>query len=296
MEQRHLAAYVVLSLGWGLSFIVVLRVVQAFGWGAAVSFRALVAGGTLLLIAMLTRRKLDFSCGWQPLAISGLLTVAGQLTGIAFAAPRIGTAMTAIIVSAIPLFSMIVGRLAGIERLSTRSTVGLLTGFIGIILLVGFPEAPFTTDFLLGCIVSILGSLSAACGSLFAARRLRMVDPWVATIGSFLWGGVMTLPLIFLVPMPGIPGTTDILWLLVLGLFTSALMYVIYFNLLAAIGPTRAISVEFAVTVVAVVAGTAVLGERLSTIQISGGLVIVAGCTLVLGLWPGSSWRRIRDD
>ncbi len=285
LKQRHLAAYVVLSLGWGLSFMVVLRVVQAFGWGAAVSFRAFVAGGTLLLIALLTRRKLDFSCGWQPLAISGLLTVAGQLTGIAFAAPLIGTAMTAIIVSAIPLFSMVVGRLAGIEHLSLRSTIGLVTGFVGIVLLVGFPEASLNASFLLGSVVSILGSLSAACGSLYAARRLRMVDPWVATIGSFLAGGLITLPLILLVPIPDVPGAADVFWLLVLGLFTSALMYVIFFNLLAAIGPTRAISVEFAVTVVAVVAGTMVLGERLSTIQIVGGLVIIAGCMLVLGLW-----------
>ncbi len=294
LKQRHLAAYAILALGWGLSFIIVLRVVEAFGWGGAVSFRALTAGGTLLVVALLTRRKLDFSCGWAPLALSGLLTVAGQLTGIAFAAPRIGTAMTAIIVSAIPLFSMVVGRLSGIEQLSTRSMIGLVTGFGGIVLLVGFPHAPLTGSFLLGCAVSIMGSLSAACGSLYAARRLRQVDPWVVTIGSFLWGGVITLPLILLVPIPGVPGVTDIFWLLVLGLVTSALMYVIFFGLLAAIGPTRAVSVEFVVTVVAVLAGTALLGERLTIVQIAGAVVIVAGCLLVLGLWPGAKSRSSR--
>jgi drug/metabolite transporter (DMT)-like permease len=65
-------------------------------------------------------------------------------------------------------------------------------------------------------------------------------------------------------------------------------MYVLFFGLLAAIGPTRAISVEFVVTVVAVAAGTLILGERLSTLQILGGVVIIAGCALVLGIWPGA--------
>jgi drug/metabolite transporter (DMT)-like permease len=118
--------------------------------------------------------------------------------------------------------------------------------------------------------------------------KLRNTDPWVVTIGSFLWGGVMTLPLILLVPLPTVPGVSDILWLLVLGLVTSALMYVLFYGLLAAIGPTRAISVEFVVTVVAVVAGTTILGERLSWLQVVGAVVIITGCALVLGIWPGA--------
>jgi drug/metabolite transporter (DMT)-like permease len=286
VRQRDIAAYTLLAVVWGLSFMVLVRVVAAFGWAGAVSFRALTAGVALLLLAPLIRRRLDFSIGWGPLAISGALTVCLQLAGIAFAAPRIGTAMTAIIVSAIPLFSMVVGRIAGLERLTPRSIIGLVAGFFGIVLLVGFPAEPMTPSFLLGCAVSILGSFAAACGSLYASTKLRAVDPWVVTIGSFISGGIMTLPLLLLVPVPTVPGLADYGWLLVLGVVTSALMYVLFFTLLGAIGPTRAISVEFAVTVVAVLAGTLLLGERLSPMQMAGAAVIVTGCALVLGLWP----------
>ncbi len=288
MKQRDIVSYAVLAIVWGLSFMVLVRVVAAFGWAGTVSFRALAAGGALWAVALVLRRKLDFGCGWGPLAVSGFLTVAMQLAGIAFAAPRIGTAMTAIIVSAIPLFSMVVGRIAGLERLTERGIIGLVIGFAGIVLLVGFPHAPVTPDFVLGCAVSILGSLGAACGSLFVSSRLRRVDPWVVTIGSFVSGGIITLPLLLLVPVPAMPGHSDVFWLLVLGLVTSALMYVLFFRLLAAIGPTRAISVEFAVTVVAVTAGTTILGERLSGVQMAGAAVIIAGCALVLGIWPGA--------
>lgn len=288
MKQRDVLIYAVLAVVWGLSFMVLVRVVAAFGWAGTVSFRALAAGIALWILALAMRRKLDFGCGWTALTISGFLTVAMQLAGIAFAAPRIGTAMSAIIVSAIPLFSMVVGRIAGLERLSERSIIGLTIGFAGIVLLVGFPDAPLTADFLLGCAVSIIGSLGAACGSLFVSSRLRDTDPWVVTIGSFVSGGLITLPLLLLVPVPALPGPSDVFWLLVLGLVTSALMYVLFFGLLASIGPTRAISVEFAVTVVAVTAGTTILGERLSMVQMAGAAVIIAGCALVLGIWPGA--------
>lgn len=288
MKQRHLVTYAVLALVWGLSFMVLVHVVAAFGWAGTVSLRALTAGGALWLLARAMRRRLDFGCGWRPLAVAGFSTVVLQLAGIAYAAPKIGTAMTAIIVSAIPLFTMVVGRLAGLERLSGRSVIGLLMGFTGIVLLVGFPAAPLTPDFLFACAISIVGSFSAACGSLYVATRLRGTDPWVVTIGSFLWGGVMTLPLLLFVPLPTVPGVTDVLWLLVLGLVTSALMYVLFYGLMAAIGPTRTISVEFVVTVVAVAAGTLLLGERLSLLQAIGGMVIIAGCSLVLGIWPGA--------
>ena len=291
MKQRHLLTYTVLALVWGLSFMVVVHVVKAFGWAGTVSLRALAAGGALWVVARLTRRNMDFGCGWRPLAITGFTTVVMQLAGIAYAAPRIGTAMTAIIVSAIPLFSMVVGRIVGLERLHPRSILGLFMGFTGIVLLVGFPNEALTPEFLMSCGISILGSFSAACGSIYVSTKLRTTDPWVVTIGSFLWGGVMTLPLLLLVPLPTVPGVTDVLWLLALGLITSALMYVLFYGLMAAIGPTRTISVEFVVTVVAVVAGTTLLGERLTWLQVTGAVVIVVGCALVLGIRFGAKRR-----
>ncbi|MBD3805466.1 MAG: EamA family transporter, partial [Thioclava sp.] len=76
------------------------------------------------------------------------------------------------------------------------------------------------------------------------------------------------------------------LYLVVLAGVMSSLTYVVYFGLVSRIGATRAISVEFAVTVVAVLVGAVVLGERLTTIQFAGAAVIIAGCAMVLGLLP----------
>ena len=75
--------------------------------------------------------------------------------------------------------------------------------------------------------------------------------------------------------------------IVVLALVCSAYAYVLYFKLVASVGPTRAISVEFAVTAVAVVVGAVLLDERLTLVQIAGTGFIALGCALVLGLVPG---------
>jgi drug/metabolite transporter (DMT)-like permease len=286
MKPRDIASYVFLALTWGLSFLVLLRTVQAFGWIGAVTLRALIAGGALFLLAMVTRRRLDFSAGWRHFAAVGATTVAAQLIGLSFATPRIGTAMAAILVAAIPLFSMILGQLWGLERITLRGLSGLLIGAAGIGLLVGFPAVPVTPSFLIGCAASLFSSFSAAFGSNYVSRHLRSVGSLEVTSAAFLFGGLMTLPLLFFVPVPAMPRAFDLLYLAILSCVMSALTYVVYFRLVASIGATRTISVEFAVTVVAVLVGTMLLKEPLSLVQGFGAVAIIAGCTLVLDPFP----------
>jgi drug/metabolite transporter (DMT)-like permease len=286
VQRRDLVDYATLSVVWGVSFIVLLRVVQAFGWVGAVTFRALIAGAVLVALAAATRRRLDFRVGWWPFAVVGATTVAGQLVGMSFATPRIGTAMAAIFVGTIPLFTMVIARLWGLERITSAGLLGLALGFGGIVLLVGFPAVPVTGAFLLGCLGSLLGSVSAAFGTNYARARLRAVGSWEVAAASFLFGGLVTLPLLLVVPVPTVPRVVDYVYLLLLGAVMSALAYVLYFRLVADLGATRAISVEFVVTAIAVLLGALVLDERLSVFQLVGAAVIVGGCALVLGLVP----------
>lgn len=286
MQRRDVTDYAILSVIWGVSFAVLLKAVQAFGWAGAVTFRSLLAGVILITTAAITRRRLDFSVGWWPFAVVGATTVAGQLVGMSFAIPRIGSAMAAIFVGTIPLFSMVIGWLWGLEQMTAWDRLGLVLGFCGIVLLVGFPAVPFTASFVVGCVGSLIAAVSAAFGSNYARGRLRGVRSWEVTAASFLFGGLLTLPLLLVVPVPSVPRLVDYGYLLVLGGLVSALAYVLYFRLVADLGATRAISVEFVVTAIAVLVGSLVLHERLSALQLLGAVVIVAGCSLVLGLLP----------
>ena len=286
MRLRDVVVYVFLAIVWGLSFLVLMKAVEAFGWIGAVTLRALLASATLLGVARLIGRRLDFSLGWKPLFVVGATTVAGQLIGLSYAAPLIGTAMSAILVATIPLFSMVIGAVWGLEKITPGRLAGLVLGLIGIALLVGFPAVPVTPAFLAGCLSALFGSFSAAFGSNYASRWLGRAGSWEVTIGAFFFGGLMTLPLLLAVPLPGMPQATDLLYLLILACIMSALTYVLYFGLVASLGATRAISVEFAVTTVAVAIGALALGEPLSLVQVVGALVIVTGCAVVLDLFP----------
>jgi drug/metabolite transporter (DMT)-like permease len=289
VHRRQLFDYVALAVIWGASFIVLLKVVGAFGPMGAVSLRSLAAAGVLVLAAGLTRRRLDFGHAWRPIAVVGATTVAGQLVGLSFATPRIGTSMAAILVATIPLFSAVIGRLWRIEEVSATGRVGLGLGFGGIVLLVGFPSVEVTPAFVLGCASSLFGSVCAAFGSNWARRHLRAVGSWEQTTGAFLVGGLLTLPLMLLTPAPAMPTLGDVACLLVLAAVCSALAYVLYFRLVAEVGATLAISVEFVVPVLAVVIGAVALGERLTAPQVVGGAVIILGCAMVVGLVPRSS-------
>ena len=292
MKPRDIAAYAFLAIAWGFSFLVVLNVVQAFGWIGAVTLRALIAGCTLLALAAVLGRTLNFRPIWKHLLVVGATTVAGQLIGLSYAMPRIGTAMAAIFVAAIPLFSMLIGRIWGLEKITLSGFAGLIMGFLGIVSLVGFPAQEVNQDFILGCGASIFGALCAAYGSNYAALHLRTANAWEVTSGAFLAGGMLTLPLLLFVPIPTLPTLPDYLYLLISGSVMSATTYVLYFGLVTRIGATRTISVEFVVTVVAVFIGALFLGESLSLLQLLGSVIIMLGCALVLGLVPGR--KRVR--
>lgn len=289
MRPRDLLIYIFLSVAWGLSFLLLLHVIAAFGWVGSVTFRCLLAGAILLALARITGRKLLFGRNWKPLAVVGATTVAGQLIGISYATPLIGTAMAAIFVATIPIFSMLIARVWGTEMITPPRILGLALGTLGIVMLVGFPAVPVTMTFILGCAAMVFSTFCAAYGSNYAHRFLRDTGAWEVTIGAFFFGGLMSLPLLLLVPVPGIPRVEDYLYLLVQAGVMSAMTYVLYFSLVGSIGPTRAISVEFVVTVIAVLVGALALREPLTLAQLAGGIVIIAGCALVLGVFPAKS-------
>ncbi|REE18128.1 EamA-like transporter family protein [Paraburkholderia sp. BL27I4N3] len=285
-----------LSIAWGLSFLFVAKVVHAFGWAAAVSFRALIAAAALAIIVMVTGRKLSFSGRLWPLIVVGATSVSGQSIGLSYATPIIGTAMAAILVATIPLFSMLIGRIFGHERIFGVRLLGLICGLCGVILLVGFPSVGMSASFAVGCAASTFSSLCAAFGSHYASRQ-KNIGPLELTIGSFVTGGLITLPLVALVPIPRSATTTDFVYLCVLAIIMSSFAYVTFFALVAKVGATKAISVEFLVTAVAVAVGTLLLNERLSVVQATGAVLVVSGFLLVLDLLPQSirkSYSRIR--
>ena len=293
MKAEISTKFAILSLLWGVSFLLLLRVVDAFDWAAAISVRSFIASGSVVLLALMIGKKLDFSIGVKHFAILGFTSVSMQLIGLSLAVPRIGTALTAILVGAIPLFSSVIGRLMKIEQIDRKGFYGLILGFIGIVFLVGFPSGQFSDQFFLGFSVCVIGCISAAFGSNYSKLKMSAAGNWEQVIGAFFFGGLFTAPILFFVPIKSGVLAMDWLYMALLAVFCSAFCYVIYFSLVAKIGATRSISVEFLVTVVAVLVGAFYLNEAISLIQLFGALLVIIGSVLILDLLSNAKPSKI---
>jgi drug/metabolite transporter (DMT)-like permease len=151
--------------------------------------------------------------------------------------------------------------------------------------LVGFPKGSTSKEYLLGILVAIIGCISAAYGSNYTKMKMTSVGAWEQVIGAFFFGGILTAPLLIFVPFQRTPTVGDWFNITALAVMCSSLCYAIYFKLVAEIGATRAISVEFLVTVVAVLIGALYLHESISLIQVLGGTLVIVGCILILDLF-----------
>lgn len=100
------------------------------------------------------------------------------------------------------------------------------------------------------------------------------------------------MPLVVAVPPSQAPSITQVWAMLALALLSTGLAYLIYFRLIAEIGATRTLTVEFLVPVFASLWGEIFLGERLAAGVIAGGALILLGCAIVSGWKPWLLLRR----
>lgn len=287
---RQLNMYTWTFLMWGASFYWLAIAIPEFGWAATVSIRAFIASGLLVLIAVATRRRLDFQGEWRNLAVLGVTSVGLNLGGMNFALTRLDSSLTAILVSTIPLYSLLIEWVWHRKRPTPVMLLGLVTGFTGVVVLIGFSPQHIDGRFLLGVLGSAIGSAGFAFGGSWAKAYLPHMGNYEQTIGTFLFGGLVTAPLIAIVPMVTVPPSLKAVGALVIVAGTaSSFAYILYFKLVDEIGATRALTTEFLVPVVAVVLGALLLHERITLPQLVGAAIIFVGCALVLGLFTRKS-------
>ena len=101
MTARQLNMYVWVFVMWGASFYWLAICIPEFGWAGTVAFRSFAASSILVVIALATRRRLNFQGEWRNLAVLGFTSVGMNLGGLNFALTRLGSSLSAILVSKI---------------------------------------------------------------------------------------------------------------------------------------------------------------------------------------------------
>jgi drug/metabolite transporter (DMT)-like permease len=163
------------------------------------------------------------------------------------------------------------------ERLSPGRIAGLLVGVVGVALVSGAEGSARWLAILAGLAAAFCYGLTGVVlrrwGQNASARGMAA--------GTLVMGGVLLAPALAVAPPPW-PAANVVLAMLALALVCSSLGYILYFRLIADIGPSGALTVTYLIPIFGVVWGALFLGEPLSAAMILGALVVIAGTVLVL--------------
>jgi drug/metabolite transporter (DMT)-like permease len=199
---------------------------------------------------------------------------------IGFGEQRISSSLAAILIAALPLvIAVLAMRFDDAERPTPTRLAGMLIGLAGVAALVGI-DIGGRGDELLGAAAVLAATLGYACGPLIVKRRLAGADPLGPVTAAMGIASIILLPF-GIGDFPGeTPSTDALVAVVVLGLVCSALAFLLFFRLIAEVGPGRATVITYVNPVVALALGVAVLGESVTAGALAGLLLILVGSWL----------------
>jgi drug/metabolite transporter (DMT)-like permease len=281
MSRRALLLFLSVGIIWGTPYLFIKIGLDHLAPHEIVFGRCAVAAIALLPIAWQRRALKPALALWPYLLGFALLEMAGPWWLLSHAEQRVSSGFAGLFLATIPLIGVIIAAILG-ERdaLSSRRLLGIGLGLAGVTMLVGLDTLAGYVD-LLSVMELSLVAIGYAVAPVIVARRMAHV-PAV---------GVITLSLAivaigyapFAIPTmfgDGMPHPTAIWVLLALGVLCSAVAFMLFFALIAEVGPARATVVTFINPAVAVLLGAVVLREKLTIGTLVGFPLVLIGSWL----------------
>jgi drug/metabolite transporter (DMT)-like permease len=278
MRRADVARLIALAAIWGGSFMFVRITAPVIGPAATADWRMLVAGVALAVYF----RIVGFDPQWRrhggQYVLVGLMNSAAPFLLYAYAALELSAGLMAVLNATSPMFGALLSALFLSERLSARRVAGLALGIAGVAL-VSRPESGVGW---MGIAAALGASLLYGLTGVYLRRFAKDVPSRGMAVGTQLSGGLLLLPLVAVLPPPEPVTAIVAANVLVLGLICGAVAYLLYFRLIADIGPTRALTVTYLIPIFGVLWGALFLGETLSVAMLAGAALVILGTILVL--------------
>lgn len=288
MKTSDLIELIALAAIWGASFLFMRLGAGEFGPVAMSMLR--VAGATLFLLPLLAwqRQAHVLRAHWRPLAVVGVINSVLPFVLFSVAALALNAGLSSIFNATAPLWGALIGALWLKERLLPSRLVGMAIGFAGVLFLAwdkaSFKPGEHGVSAGLAILACLGATLCYGFGANYTRRKLQGVPPLAVAAGSQLAATVvLALPGAWTWPAR-MPSATA--WAAVAGLalLATGVAYLLYFRLIAHVGPARAISVTFLIPLFGVFWGALFLGEAVTPAMLLGCAVILAGTALVTGV------------
>jgi drug/metabolite transporter (DMT)-like permease len=280
VSTRGWALFAAASVIWGIPYLFIKIAVDELSPSVVAWSRLALAAAVLLPVAWKLGALRGLRERWRILTVFAAVEMAVPWPLLGFGEVHISSSLAAILVATVPLFvALLATRFDHSERPTVTRFVGMLIGLAGVVALVGI-DIGGKRDELLGALAILVVAFLYAIGPMIVKRRLSDVDPLGPVAASLGIAALLVTPPALASLPDSTPSADTFASIAVLGLVCSAVGFLVFFRLIAEIGPGRATVITYINPVVALALGVVVLDESITTGVVVGLLLILAGSWL----------------
>lgn len=289
MKPADTLRLLALSAIWGASFLFMRIIAPVLGALPTAFFRVVFGSVGLIVILLVLRLRWDFKGKLRTAMLLGMINSGIPFMMYAIAAKVLPAGYSAILNATTPMMGVLIGALFFAERLTTNKMLGVVLGLAGVVVLTQAGPVSMTPPMLLGAGACLIATACYGLAGFLTKRWITEkggLDSKLVALGSQLGATVLLLPFFgFDISNQAEVslGNTGV-WAAMagLGLVCTAFAYIIYFKLIADVGPVKSLMVTFLIPPFGVLWGALFLGEKLSVAHAIGGALIAAAVWCVV--------------
>ena len=284
MSRRAWGAFAVMSVTWGASYLLIKIGIDGGMPAPDVAWlRVALAAVILVVLAWRAGVMGTLSGRWRWVIAYAVAEISIPFPLIAAGEVHIASSLAAIIIASVPLIVTVLSlRFDPSERPTPVRALGLAVGFAGVIALVGIDVAGSSAQ-VVGALAVLVGAVGYAIGPMLVKLGMDGMDSRAAMGASLAIATVILAPIAALDLPRRTPTVGAFAAVAALGVFCTAMAFVVYTVLVREAGTGRATIITYVNPLVAVVLGVTLLGERPGPGALAGLVMILAGSWLSTG-------------
>ncbi len=284
MSRRGVILFLSLGLIWGLPYLLIKVSVEYLSPEVIVFLRVFLAAIILLPIVIKRGYLRQLKGHWKWVFIFAIVEIAFPFGALTFAEIKLSSSMTGLLIAAVPIVSAIFAWRLGIDdRITGNRVFGLAIGILGVASLVGLDV---TGGEIISAALLAITVIGYALGPIIVSQKLSQAPALAAIAMAMVINSVIYAPLAFISrPNETVPVNV---WLAVavLGAVCTALAFMLFFSLVAEVGPTRTTVITYINPAVAVILGILILSEPITLGLLIGFPLILIGSFLATRKGP----------
>jgi len=278
VSRRGWVLFALMSVIWGMPYLFIKVADGGVSVPVLVFSRVTIAAAVLLPLAVRGRQFAGLWRRWRWLILFATVEMIVPWALLSNAERRLPSSMAGLLIASVPIITVILARLTGgTERLTAVRWGGLLIGLAGVVVLAG--RSALGGDAWSVAQVMLV-ALCYSTGPLIANRKLSELPVLAVNAFCLSFAAIVYAPAAALTWPSSVPSVQVLASLAALAVICTATAFVLFFKLIAEVGPSRAMVFTYVNPAVAVALGVAVLGEPLTVEIVAAFVLILAGSVL----------------